>query len=26
LWLFFYDDQEECNSIINHISEDMIIK
>ena len=26
LWLFFYDDQEECNTIINHISEDMIIK
>jgi hypothetical protein len=26
LWLFFYDDQEECNSIITHISEDMIIK
>lgn len=26
LWLFFYDDQEEFNSIINHISEDMIIK
>jgi len=25
LWLFFYDDQEECNSIINHISEDMIV-
>ena len=26
LWLFFYDDQEECNTIINHISEDMIFK
>ena len=26
LWLFFYDDQEECKSIITHISEDMIIK
>ena len=25
LWLFFYDDQEECNTIITHISEDMII-
>ena len=25
LWLFFYDDQEECNTIIAHISEDMII-
>jgi hypothetical protein len=25
-WLFFYDDQEECNTIITHISEDMIIK
>ncbi len=25
LWLFFYDDQEECNSIITHISEDIII-
>ena len=26
LWLFFYDDQEECNTIINHISEDMIFQ
>ena len=26
LWLFFYDDQEECNTIITHISEDIIIK
>ncbi len=26
LWLFFYDDQEECNTIITHISEDMIVK
>lgn len=26
LWLFFYDDQEECNNIIAHISEDIIIK
>jgi hypothetical protein len=26
LWLFFYDDQEEFNSIITHISEDMIVK
>ena len=25
LWLFFYDDQEECNTIITHISEDIII-
>ena len=25
LWLFFYDDQEECNTIITHIREDMII-
>jgi hypothetical protein len=25
LWLFFYDDQEECNTIITHISEDMIV-
>jgi len=25
LWIFFYDDQEECNTIITHISEDMII-
>lgn len=25
LWLFFYDDQEECNTIITHISKDMII-
>lgn len=25
LWLFFYDDQEECNTIIAHISEDIII-
>ena len=24
LWLFFYDDQEECNTIITHISEDII--
>ena len=24
LWLFFYDDQEERNTIITHISEDMI--
>ena len=26
LWLFFYDNLEECNTIISHISEDMIIK
>ena len=26
LWFFFYDNQEECNNIITHISEDMIIK
>ena len=26
LWLFFYDDQEECNTIITHINEDIIIK
>ena len=26
LWLFFYDDQEECNTIITHISQDIIIK
>ena len=26
LWLFFYDDQEECNTIITHISKDMILK
>ena len=25
LWLFFYDDQEECNTIITHIREDIII-
>ena len=25
LWLFFYDDQEECNTFITHISEDIII-
>lgn len=25
LWLFFYDDQEECNTIITHISKDIII-
>ncbi|MBP5572948.1 MAG: hypothetical protein J6X40_02135 [Bacteroidales bacterium] len=25
LWLFFYDDQKECNTIINHIREDIII-
>lgn len=25
LWLFFYDDQAECNTIITHISEDIII-
>ena len=25
LWLFFYDDQEECSTIITHISEDMVI-
>ena len=24
LWLFFYDDQEECNTIITHINEDLI--
>lgn len=26
LWLFFYDDQEECNNILSHIREDIIIK
>ena len=26
LWLFFYDDQEECNTIITHIREDIIIR
>lgn len=26
LWLFFYDDQVECDTIINHINEDLIIK
>lgn len=25
LWLFFYDNQEECNTIITHIREDIII-
>ena len=25
LWLFFYDDQEECNTIITHIREDVSI-
>ena len=25
IWLFFYDDQEECNTIITHIREDIII-
>jgi len=25
LWLFFYDDQEECNTIITHIREDIVI-
>ena len=25
LWLFFYDDQEECNTILTHIREDIII-
>ena len=25
LWLFFYDDQEECNTIIAHIREDIVI-
>ena len=25
LWLFFYDDQEECSTIITHIREDIII-
>ena len=25
LWLFFYDDQDECNTIITHIREDIII-
>ena len=25
LWLFFYDDQEECNTIITHIREDLIV-
>lgn len=25
LWLFFYDDQEECNNILSHIREDIII-
>ena len=25
LWLFFYNNQEECNNIINHIREDIII-
>ena len=25
LWLFFYDDQEECNTIITHIREDIIV-
>ena len=26
LWLFFYDDQEECNNILTHIKDDIIIK
>ncbi len=26
LWLFFYDDQQECNNILTHIREDIIIK
>ena len=26
LWLFFYDDQVECETIISHINEDLIIK
>ena len=26
LWLFFYDDQVECDTIINHINEELIIK
>lgn len=26
LWFFFYDDQEECNNIITHINEDLIVK
>ena len=25
LWLFFYDDQEECNNILTHIKDDIII-
>lgn len=26
MWLFFYDDQEECNVILTHIKNDIIIK
>lgn len=26
LWLFFYDDQEECNIILAHIKDDIIVK
>ena len=26
LWLFFYDDQEECNVILAHIKDDIIVK
>ena len=25
LWLFFYDDQEECNNILTHIKEDILV-
>ena len=25
IWLFFYDNQEECNTILTHIREDIIV-
>ena len=25
IWLFFYDDQKECNNILNHIKDDIIV-